>query len=182
YEEMATALAPFAADTAAALFPFALATLWGATAEIVRPGLTRQSPLSPDPAALSDAPPIATDEAPTPDAGPGPNLVDALLSEFEHLGCDGLASDLVEAALVLFPNEEQVRSTLSLTRKQVLDAILAREFPQLRKSARMQIVVVAEPRGLRLNDISELAKMVTEGEATVAEVRALLRSTERSAG
>ncbi len=177
-EHLAGVLAPYAEGTAGALYPFVLSTLAGHPAEVVRPSLSGMSPLPPAGASESApaaAAPATEDAAEAPDAEvPGP--VSRFLEEFEHLGHDALAADLVEAALVLFPNDEYVRETLAGSRKQVLDAILAREFPGVMKSTRMQIVVAAEPRGLRLHDISDLVKLVSEGGASPSEVRNLLRS------
>ena len=186
YERLLTLLAPYAEETTSTLFPFTLALLEGTPVEIVRPtlnGLSLPQVLAGatdragDPAAMVPVGQLAPGQTlaqPEPESTAGP--VDLFLEEFEHLGNDGLATDLVEAALVLFPDEDGVRTALSGTRKQVLDAVLAREFPGVMKSTRMQIVVAAEPRGLRLPDISDLVKMVHEGGATAAEVRSLLRS------
>ncbi|MBI3944352.1 MAG: hypothetical protein HY321_00365 [Armatimonadetes bacterium] len=182
YERLAASLAPYAGDTTGPLYPFLLSALAGSPAEVVRPALTPAAALpqalsenaAPETAAAAESSAARPDESAEAAGRPGP--VDLYLAEFDHLGRDGLAADLVEAALVLFPNEEHVRETLSGSRKQVLDAVLAREFPALMRSTRMQIVVAVEPRGLRLHDISDLAKMVSEGGATASEVRTLLRS------
>jgi hypothetical protein len=182
YEHLATALAPYAEDTTASLYAALFATLAGRPAEVVRPPLSVLTPLvHHSPSAeeavsekvAADPEQAGADEEPEREpAGP----VDEFLREFDHLGSDALAADLVEATLVLFGNDERVRETLSRNRKQVLDAILAREFPGVMKSTRMQIVVCAEPRGLRLHDISDLCKMVSEGGVTPTEVRNLLQS------
>jgi len=182
YEHLATALAPYAEDTTASLYDALFAALAGRPAEVVRPPLSVLTPL------VQHAP--SGEEATSEKAAPAPEQADAdeeperkpvgpvdeFLREFDHLGSDALAADLVEATLVLFGNDERVRETLSRNRKQVLDAILAREFPGVMKSTRMQIVVCAEPRGLRLHDISDLCKMVSEGGVSPTEVRNLLQS------
>ena len=187
YEHLAASLAPYTEDTTGPLFPALFSALAGRPAEVVRPPLNGFPALS-QAAAPAVAPaevPAVTASSPSSDEKAaaaqavsavleGP--VDHFLQEFGHLGSDALAADLVEATLVLFPSDEHVRQTLSRNRKQVLDAILAREFPEVLKSTRMQIVVATEPRGLRLHDISDLVKMVSQGAATPAEVRNLLQS------